>query len=526
MKRAITTHATDFVAIIVLLVLSVVVAGYILHMERLRFPFVQSSPTKMYAELPTGQAFTPGQGQSVRVSGVQIGQIGGVQLENGRARIEMDIDQKYTHLIHTDATALARPRTGLQDLFLEVNPGTLAAPKAQPGFTLPVSNTLPEVNLDEILAGLDGDTRAYLKLLINGAGAGLQTNGGSELANVLKRFLPTHRDLARLNTAVAVRGDNLRRLINSLQRLNTSLGTKQSQIVSLVDASSTVFKAFASQDANVSRAIADLPATLRQTTATLAKVQSFAGTLGPTAASLLPAARALPAANAAISALAKPSAPIVQSQIRPFVVAARPLVRNLRPAAINLARATPNLTGAFGVLNHLFNLLGYNPGDSPTGGQHGYLWWLAWGDHSARTLFSVQDPNGAFRPLFIQVSCAQLATTPAGGAGNLASAAGIALGVLGLAPVQARCKKLGLSQDMATAAAKAAGGGSGGPAGAGTGSGSGAGSRNRSASSSTTAAAATTTAAATSSSTSTASAGPSTIAAVPPIGKSALTGAR
>ena len=109
----------------------------------------------------------------------------------------------------------------------------------------------------------------------------------------------------------------------------------------LVDASSTVFRAFASQDTNISEAIRDLPGTLAQTTDTLNKVTTFANLLGPTAKNLLPAAKALPAANAAVTALAKPSAPIVQNQIRPFVVAARPLVRNLKPAAENLAAATP-----------------------------------------------------------------------------------------------------------------------------------------------------------------------------------------
>jgi phospholipid/cholesterol/gamma-HCH transport system substrate-binding protein len=287
-------------------------------------------------------------------------------------------------------------------MFIEVNPGDKSAPVAKPGFTIPVGNTNPEVNVDEVLSSLDGDTRSYLALLVNGAGQGLSGNGGNELAQVLQRFEPTHRDLARVNGAVAVRGRDLRQLVNSLQRLNTALETKQGQIVSLVDASSTVFRAFASQDTNISRAIADLPGTLQQTVQTLGRVQSFATLLGPTAANLLPAARALPAANAALSALAKPSAPIVRNQIRPFVVAARPLVRNLRPAAINLAKATPNLTKTFSVINHLGNMLGYNPGNT----EHGYLWWLAWLDHNVRTLFSVQDANGDFRPLFLQASCA------------------------------------------------------------------------------------------------------------------------
>jgi phospholipid/cholesterol/gamma-HCH transport system substrate-binding protein len=408
MKRVIKNHARDVAAMIVLLVLSVVVAGYILNQERFRFPFIQASPYTLNAEFSTAQAVTPGQGQSVRVSGVYIGEIGAVTLKNGLADVQLDISQKYKSLIHTNATALLRPKTGLKDMFVEVDPGTKQAPVAKQGYTIPVGNTNPDVNVDEILSSLDADSRSYLDLLVNGAGQGLKGNGGTELAQVFERFEPTHRDLARVNKAVAVRGRDLSQLVNSLQRLNTSLSTKQAQIVQLVDASSTVFHAFASEDTNLSKAIVDLPGTLRQTTDTLNRVQRFATLLGPTATSLLPAARSLPAANKALVALAKPSTPIVQSEIRPFVVAARPLVRNLKPASVNLAAATPNLTKTFNVLNRFVNMLGYNPGDSPTGGQHGYLWWLAWLGHNARTLFSVQDANGIFRPLFLQASCATL----------------------------------------------------------------------------------------------------------------------
>jgi phospholipid/cholesterol/gamma-HCH transport system substrate-binding protein len=408
MKRAIKNHAADFGAILVLLLLSIGVAGYILHHERLRFPWIDSSPFSINAEFSTAQAVTPGQGQSVRVSGVQIGDIGQVTLKNGIAVVKLDLQDKYKKLIHTDATALLRPRTGLKDMFVELNPGTGTAPVVKPGYTIPVANTLPDINLDEIWASLDADTRSYLDLLVNGAGQGLKGRA-NDLAGVIQQLEPTHRDLARLNTALAVRGSNLRQLVNSLQRLNTQLALSQTQIAQLVDSSAIVFNAFASEDKNISRAVADLPATLRQTTATLAKVQVFANQLGPAARNLIPAANALPAANDALATLARPSAPIIQNQIRPFVIASRPLVRNLRPASVNLAAATPNLSKTFDVLNHLFNLLGYNPANDTPAGQHGYLWWLAWLNHNARTLFSTQDANGDFRPVFLQLSCSTIA---------------------------------------------------------------------------------------------------------------------
>ena len=454
MKRAIKTHLVDFVAIIVLLVLSIVVAGYVLTQERLRFPFFSTSQFTLNADFSTAQAVTPGQGQSVRVSGVQIGDIAAVTLKNGDAIVRMNIDEKYRHLIHPDATALLRPRTGLKDMFVEVNPGSPSAPVANAGFTIPVSNTMPDINADEVLASLDADTRSYLQLLINGAGQGLANGGGKELAGVFQRFLPTHQALARLNGAVSVRGRNLQRLVNSLARLNTALGEKRFQIEQLVSASAQVFSATAADDLDIQRAIADLPGTLEQTTATLAKVQTLANVLGPAATNLLPFARALPAANAALKSLAIPATPIVQNQIRPFVIAARPTIRQLRPAAINLAAATPNLGRVFTVFNHLVNMLGYYPTQS---GLHGYLWWLAWLDHNARTLFSIQDANGDFRPLFLQATCGNLAqiANNVPGSGAVLNITTI-LSSAGLCPTQAKA----LKDDYAAYKAGKAGGAS------------------------------------------------------------------
>ena len=79
-----------------------------------------------------------GQGQTVRVSGVRIGDIGDVELKDGRAIVRMDIDPKYKDLVHTDATALLRPKTGLKDMFIELDPGTDGAPVAKEDWTIPI----------------------------------------------------------------------------------------------------------------------------------------------------------------------------------------------------------------------------------------------------------------------------------------------------------------------------------------------------------------------------------------------------
>jgi phospholipid/cholesterol/gamma-HCH transport system substrate-binding protein len=263
---------------------------------------------------------------------------------------------------------------------------------------------------------LDGDTRQYLQLLVQGAGQGLKGRG-ADLNDVLRRFEPTHRDLARVSTAVATRRQNLKRLITNLHGLSAALASKDGELAQLVDSSSAVFRAFASEQQNLSQAVANFPGALRQTTQALGKVQTLSETLRPAAEHLRPAVRSLDSANKAVRPFVTEAAPLLRNDIRPFVREARPLVRELKPASGRLADATPDLTRSFTVLNHLFNMLGYNPNgrEAPSATnplrEEGYLFWVAWVSHQGVNLFSAADANGTFRPLTIGAPCNVLKAT-------------------------------------------------------------------------------------------------------------------
>jgi phospholipid/cholesterol/gamma-HCH transport system substrate-binding protein len=85
------------------------------------------------------------------------------------------------------------------------------------------------------------------------------------------------------------------------------------------------------------------------------------------------------------------------------------VVRSTTKPVNELAGSTPDLTSSFTVLNHLFNLAGYNPDgrEDPgkDGRQEGYLFWLAWLQHNAAALFSTSDANGPFRPVTLGGTC-------------------------------------------------------------------------------------------------------------------------
>jgi phospholipid/cholesterol/gamma-HCH transport system substrate-binding protein len=393
-------------AIVGLAAVAALVSAYILDQQRLRFPW-EEAPLRLRAEFSTAQAVTAGQGQTVRVAGVRIGDIGDVELEDGRAVVELVIDPSYEGLVRTDARALLRPKTGLKDMFIDLEPGS--GRPAREGFTIPVSATAPDVNPDEILAELDAPTRDYLKLLISDAGRGLKGRG-LDLRELLRRFEPTHRDLARVNTAVAVRRESLRRLISSLNLLNRELAAHGDDLAGLVTSSAAVMREFAAEQENVAGAVRELPSTLSRTTDTMGRLERYAALLGPTAERLRPAARALDPANEAVLPLAREATPLLRDDIRPLVREARPVVRDLRPAARNLARATPALGRAFGRVNHFLNLLAFNPagreGPENAARQEGYLFWAAWLQHMATQLFSTADAHGTFRPVTVAAPCA------------------------------------------------------------------------------------------------------------------------
>ena len=341
MKLAIKNHLRDFLGILALVLIAVGVGGYILSEQRLRFPLIEDEPKRIKLELENAQAVQPGQGQTVRVAGVEIGQIGKVEVDDGIAVVELEIEKEHEDVIREDATALLRPRTGLKDMLVEVDPGRGRVMPA--GGRIESESSAPDVNSDEVLSSLDGDTRPYLKLLISGAGKGLRGRG-NDLSETLKQLEPLHRDLARVSRGLANRRQALRRLINRYGLLMDELGRHPSELRRLVSASRDVFDALAGEEQNISETVARLPGTLRQTNRTLVRVDRMADVLRPALQALRPPIRRLDGANRAVRPFLRESTPIVRNQIRPYVRAAKPYVDDLAPAAGDLAGALPDLT--------------------------------------------------------------------------------------------------------------------------------------------------------------------------------------
>ena len=194
--------------------------------------------------------------------------------------VTMAIGEEYAELIHPDADVLLRPRTGLQDMTLEIDAGTEAGP-VEEGETLPLAQSEPNVQPDQILASLDGDTRDVPPAPAGGRRARGSAKSGAELSAVFRRFEPTARDLARINGALAKRRENIAARSRTCALVSEELGASDTQLGEFVSSSNSVLESFANQEASLRESFQELPSALRATRGALECGDTLAQELGP-----------------------------------------------------------------------------------------------------------------------------------------------------------------------------------------------------------------------------------------------------
>jgi phospholipid/cholesterol/gamma-HCH transport system substrate-binding protein len=411
MRRAIREHRRDFLAIIGLVLAGLLAVTVILVNQRATLPswvpVIGSDRFELNAEFSSAQAVTPGQGQSVDIAGIRVGEVTGVTLDNGHANVTMEVDTKYAPLINSDASMLLRPKTGLNDMVVEVDPGT-SPEDIEEGSTVPLASTQPQVNPDEILASLDADTQQFLKLLLANGAEALDPAKGRDvkLSNALRRLEPFARDIARISGGLAVRRANISRAIHNFQLLSTELGNKDRDLTAFVDSSNAVLASFARQQSSIRSALRELPGALQETRGALKGADELALQAGPALQKLLPGARATGAALRALRPFLTDTVAPIRDQIRPFTVQVRSPVKHIADIGYGLGHSAPGLKTGFTRLNEGLNALGYNP----PGAQEGYLFYVPWLNHDLNATYLLQDAYGPVRRGIVLESCSTAQT--------------------------------------------------------------------------------------------------------------------
>ncbi|HWM63234.1 MAG TPA: MlaD family protein [Solirubrobacterales bacterium] len=393
----------DSIAIVILTIAAISMTLWIFTQQKASLPswapLVGEDFVQLSADFTSAQAVTPGQGQAVVIAGVRVGKISSVDVEEGHAVVGMDVEPKYLELIHPDATLLLRPKTNLNDMVVEVDPGK-GPDHVEAGHHFPLAQTEPSIGFEAFLSALDEDTRRYLQLLVAGGAQGIGSQG-RELSGAFRRLQPFAHVVADLNRAVASRREALASVIHDFGLLTTELGRRDSQLERFVTSSKDVLGNFANQQEGIQETLVEFPATLAALQSGLASSTRFSEAARPALLKLIPQAQALgPAFDAQKRLFSQTTVPI-RDQIRPFTREIRPVLTHTKQGSADLNTSVTGFGNALGGLNSFFNTLAYKPKDS----RESALFYLPWLNHNFNASFNLADGGGPIQRTVVMISC-------------------------------------------------------------------------------------------------------------------------
>jgi phospholipid/cholesterol/gamma-HCH transport system substrate-binding protein len=393
----------DTIAIVVLTAIAIVMTLWIFTQQKASLPswapFIGEDFVHLSADFSNAQAVTPGQGQAVVIAGIQVGKISSVDLEDGHAVIGMDVEPQYLELIHPDATLLLRPKTNLNDMTVEIDPGK-EGKHVESGHDFSLAQTEPAIPFEAFLSTLDADTQQYLQLLVAGGAQGVGGRG-RQLSAAFRRFQPFAHYIADLNRAVAQRRVALARTIHDFGLLTTELGRHDAEIERFVTSSRAALGNFANQQRSLQESLVELPATLSALRAAMASSDRFSTVARPALLASIPQAQALGPAFEATERLFRQTTVPIRDQIRPFTRQIRPVLTHTKQGSADLDTSVSAFGESLGAFNSFLNELAFKP----KGSRQSFLFYLPWVNHDINTTFNLADAGGPIARGVVMISC-------------------------------------------------------------------------------------------------------------------------
>jgi phospholipid/cholesterol/gamma-HCH transport system substrate-binding protein len=282
-------------------------------------------------------------GSPVRIAGVEVGEVTGVERGSGGAVVTMRIEREGRP-VHADATAKIRPRIFLEgNFFVDLVPGTGAAGELEDGDTIPVQQTATPVQLDEVLTALQSDTRDQLKTLLRAYGKALQGPGARGFNRSIEHWEPAYRDTAIVGDALlGETGHDLSGYVEGAGATAAALDRNRAQLKALVSDFHTTAAALAREDDDLRAAVAELPRTLRAAHPALGELNEAFPPLRELAVELRPGVRsAEPALDAALPFARELRGLVSEAELRGLAADLRPTV----PALAALVDRSVGLLG-------------------------------------------------------------------------------------------------------------------------------------------------------------------------------------
>jgi phospholipid/cholesterol/gamma-HCH transport system substrate-binding protein len=308
-------------------------------------------------KIPFNEATQLAEQSDVRISGVNVGKVQGIELapNHEQALATVDIDDQYAP-IPEGSRAMLRTKTLLGETYVELTPGSSEGPQLPDGGELPELNISEAVQLDEIFRTFDPKTRAAFQSWMQEAAVAI-SGQGQNLSYAIAELEPAFQEFEGLFRTLDSQRQAVAQLFKNGNTTFRALRGHEGELADLIRNSNAVFSTTAKRDTDIEALFRAFPTFLDESQLTLNRLRGFSENADPLLKQLVPAAEQLsptlvslaelaPEAKAffgsleKVNKLAPTGFPALQKlfgkEFPPLLQAFEPFVRNLNPILVGL----------------------------------------------------------------------------------------------------------------------------------------------------------------------------------------------
>jgi phospholipid/cholesterol/gamma-HCH transport system substrate-binding protein len=222
--------------IVLELIAALIFLGYTLTKKEIRLPG-SAKPYQVQVEFLDAQGLDRVDEPGAAVAGAVLGRVTETHYEAGRAVATVTLDPQVRGKVFADASAQLRPASAIQNLIVNIDPGTPSAGPLEDGGRIPAGRTSGFVAIDQLTSVFDADTRAYTQILVGEAERGL-AGRETDLRGALRKLAALTESATPISRSLATRRRLLTRLVDQLDTVFTTVGRRGVQLGNAIAAGS------------------------------------------------------------------------------------------------------------------------------------------------------------------------------------------------------------------------------------------------------------------------------------------------
>lgn len=370
MKRGLGGTTGRLLALLVFFSVCAVIMGVLFSGTGVRRPVIDSGEYTATVEMQDVDNLV--KASQVQTAGVRVGQVRSVEtMAGGGVKVVIALNDSMAPL-HEGATLRLSSRSLVGESYLALTDGK--GEELSSGTELPATAVEPSVQLNDVLAGVDRETRGELRSLLRSLGSGTTGTRG-DVSALLEGMGDLGREGHTALDAIAAQSGDLKKLARQTSEIMQALDTGQGQIADLVSNANRLTAATAGQRKSIEQTLHQAPGVLDAAATAGDSLVSLSAALSPVATDLRAAApnltnalRELPATTADLHGMLAPLARVLDSapatldrvprtgkDLRTFFPTAQATLADVNPMLSYVKPYGPELAAYFANFNAVLN---------------------------------------------------------------------------------------------------------------------------------------------------------------------------